>query len=201
MKRIITFGERIRELREERAWTQEDLTAAAGIESVRTVQRVEKNQTRSPETLRAIAGAFNVDVNALRIERAIPESRLIGTWLVTTNREYLKAEEAHHWQMSYRSVLAPLEDEDSQVVDRLLNDIFTDRECIDRFDSYLYDCYIQSIQEPLRALFEMGLAIFILGERRDLMLPTLGEMKPLKDHIPDWLVQHFMLFRSTDAFD
>jgi len=200
MKRIITFGERIRELREERAWTQEDLTAAAGIESVRTVQRVEKNQTRSPETLRAIAGAFNVDVNALRIERAIPESRLIGTWLVTTNREYLKAEEAHHWQMSYRSVLAPLEDEDSQVVDRLLNDIFTDRECIDRFDSYLYDCYIQSIQEPLRALFEMGLAIFILGERRDLMLPTLGEMKPLKDHIPDWLVQHFMVVPKHGCF-
>jgi transcriptional regulator with XRE-family HTH domain len=72
MKKVVSYGERIRELREKKAWTQEDLTEFAGLESVRTVQRVEKNQTRSPETLRAIAGAFNVDVNAMRIERAVP---------------------------------------------------------------------------------------------------------------------------------
>jgi transcriptional regulator with XRE-family HTH domain len=200
MRRVITYGERVRELREEKAWTQEHLTDIAGLQSVRTVQRVEKNETQSAETLRAIAAAFDVDVNTLRRERAIPESRLIGTWLVTHNREFLQVEEAHHWQMSYRNVLAPLDDQESQVVDHLLNDIFADRECIDRFDSDLYQSYVQSIQEPLRALFEMGLAIFIVGERRDLMLPTLGEMKPLKDHIPDWLVQHFMVVPKYGCF-
>lgn len=200
MKRIVTYGERIRALREEKAWTQEHLTAAAGIESVRTVQRVEKNETRSPETLRAIAAAFDVDVDNLRTERAIPESRLIGTWLVTTNRELLQAEEAHHWQMSYRGVVAPLTEEGHQQTEQLLNEIIADRESIDRFDTDLYDSYIQSIQEPLRGLFEMGLAIFILGERRDFVLSTVGEMKPLKDHIPDWLVQHFMVVPKHVCF-
>lgn len=200
MKRIVTYGERVREFREQKAWTQEDLTAAAGIESVRTVQRVEKNETRSPETLRAIAAAFDVGVDNLRTEKAIPESRLIGTWLITNNQEYLKADEAYHWQMSYRSVVAPLTEDGQQQVDQLLKDIFADRECIDRFDTDLYDSYIQSIQEPLGALFEMGLAIFILGEHRDLMLPTLGEMKPLQDHIPNWLVQHFMVVPKHGCF-
>jgi hypothetical protein len=46
----------------------------------------------------------------------------------------------------------------------------------------------------------MGLATFILGERRDLMLPTLGEMKVLKDHIPDWLAQHFMVVPKHGCF-
>jgi len=49
-------------------------------------------------------------------------------------------------------------------------------------------------------LFEIGLAIFILGERRDLMLLTVGDMKPLKDHIPDWLVQHFMVVPKHGCF-
>jgi len=200
MKRIVTYGERIRELREEKAWTQEDLTTAAGIESVRTVQRVEKNQTRNPETLRAIASAFDVGVDALRLERAIPESRLIGTWLVTTNREFLKMEESHNWCMSYRSVVAPLTEEVHQQVDQLLNEIFADRECIDRFDSELYDSYIQQIQEPLKAIFDLGLAILVVGEHRDIVLHTVGQLKPIKDHDPDWLVQHFMVVPKHGCF-
>ena len=147
MRRVITYGGE-----SSRTEGREGVDAGAfdrycRAQSVRTVQRVEKNETQSAETLRAIAAAFDVDVNTLRRERAIPESRLIGTWLVTHNREFLQVEEAHHWQMSYRNVLAPLDDQESQVVDHLLNDIFADRECIDRFDSDLYQSYVQSIQE------------------------------------------------------
>jgi transcriptional regulator with XRE-family HTH domain len=200
MKRLTTYGEKVRQFREEKAWTQEELTEIAGLQSVRTVQRVEKNQTQSPETLRAIASAFDKDVDALRTTLALPESRLIGTWLVTNNREFLNAEESHHWQMSYRSVLAPLDEEEREQVDQLVKEIFADRECIDRFDSDLYESYIQQVQEPLRALFEMELSIFIIGERRDLMLPTIGDLKPLKDHIPDWLVQHFMVVPKHGCF-
>jgi len=122
MRRVTTYGEKVRQFREEKSWTQEELTERAGLQSVRTVQRVEKNETQSPETLRAIAAAFNVDVDALRTERAVPESRLIGTWLVSNNREFPEVEEAHQWQMSYRSVLAPLEDEGREKVDHLLDD-------------------------------------------------------------------------------
>lgn len=54
----------IRSLRLERAWSQEDLAAAAGL-SARTVQRLEQGQKPSLETLKALAAAFNVPVARL----------------------------------------------------------------------------------------------------------------------------------------
>lgn len=50
-----SMGNRIRRLRERKAWTQEHMAAAADV-SVRTVQRAEEG-TLSAETLSAIAGA------------------------------------------------------------------------------------------------------------------------------------------------
>lgn len=57
---------RIRALREKKAWTQEQLAAAARI-AVRTVQRAEAG-VMSAETRSAIAGALDVDVEALAPE-------------------------------------------------------------------------------------------------------------------------------------
>jgi uncharacterized glyoxalase superfamily protein PhnB/DNA-binding XRE family transcriptional regulator len=54
---------KIRELREKKAWTQEQLAAAAGI-STRTVQRAEEG-VMAAETKSAIAGALDVPVEAL----------------------------------------------------------------------------------------------------------------------------------------
>jgi transcriptional regulator with XRE-family HTH domain len=83
VKTEFRYGKKVRQQREERAWTQEQLAATADID-VRTVQRVEKDQTKkNPETIQAIAGALNVDVESLRTTRLIPETRLTGTWLVT----------------------------------------------------------------------------------------------------------------------
>jgi len=56
-------GNRIRRLREKKAWTQEHLAAAANL-SVRTVQRAEEG-TLSAETLSALAGTLNVEVNEI----------------------------------------------------------------------------------------------------------------------------------------
>jgi uncharacterized glyoxalase superfamily protein PhnB/DNA-binding XRE family transcriptional regulator len=57
---------RIRELREKKAWTQEQLAAAARI-STRTVQRAEDG-VMAAETRSAIAGALDVPVEALAAE-------------------------------------------------------------------------------------------------------------------------------------
>lgn len=57
---------RIRELREKKAWTQEQLAAAARI-SPRTVQRAEEG-VMAAETRSAIAGALDVPVEALAAE-------------------------------------------------------------------------------------------------------------------------------------
>lgn len=62
-----TDAAKIRRWREERHWSQEHLADLAGI-GLRTVQRVEKGEQASGETLKALAAAFNVDVMALTVD-------------------------------------------------------------------------------------------------------------------------------------
>jgi transcriptional regulator with XRE-family HTH domain len=61
------LAENIRTLRETRSWTQEQLAEAAQL-NPRTVQRAEAAQGASAETLLAIAGALDVDVELLRFD-------------------------------------------------------------------------------------------------------------------------------------
>ncbi len=55
----------IRELRLERAWSQEQLAEVAGV-SIRTVQRAENGTVPGLETLKALAAVFEMDVESLR---------------------------------------------------------------------------------------------------------------------------------------
>jgi transcriptional regulator with XRE-family HTH domain len=59
-----TTGERLRALRDLKAWTQEELASAAGV-GLRTVQRIESGDAPNSETLKALAAAFDVEVTAL----------------------------------------------------------------------------------------------------------------------------------------
>ena len=63
---------RVKAERTRRAWSQEHLAAAAGL-SLRTVQRVENAGSAAPETLRALAAVFEVDLAVLRTPAAPPE--------------------------------------------------------------------------------------------------------------------------------
>ena len=54
----------VRKLRLQRGWTQEDLARFAGL-SVRSVQRVERGQQSSLETMKALAAVFETDVATL----------------------------------------------------------------------------------------------------------------------------------------
>src|SRR6516162_2384704 len=65
-------GERIRTLRERKAWTQQHLADAASI-SPRTVQRAEEG-VMSAETRAAIAGALDVPVESLAVVTKPPAS-------------------------------------------------------------------------------------------------------------------------------
>lgn len=56
-------------LRQEKFWTQEDLAAASGV-SVRTIQRMERGKSGSIESWKALAAAFDVDINHLRDKAA-----------------------------------------------------------------------------------------------------------------------------------
>jgi DNA-binding XRE family transcriptional regulator len=57
-------GDKVRALRERKAWSQEHLATASGL-SVRTVQRVESEGSGLPETRLALAGALGVSAAEL----------------------------------------------------------------------------------------------------------------------------------------
>jgi transcriptional regulator with XRE-family HTH domain len=58
------LADKIRQLREERSWSQAQLGGIANV-SLRTIQRVEKDGHCSHETLLSIAAAFDIDVRQL----------------------------------------------------------------------------------------------------------------------------------------
>jgi transcriptional regulator with XRE-family HTH domain len=58
------IANKIKALRQERAWSQAQLAEIASL-SIRTVQRVELNGRCSPETLLALASAFEINVSEL----------------------------------------------------------------------------------------------------------------------------------------
>jgi transcriptional regulator with XRE-family HTH domain len=74
------IGDRIRELREQRAWTQVHLADASGV-SLRTIQRLERMHSCSSETLLSLAAALDVDVQCLTDARyfAAPPAALRAT--------------------------------------------------------------------------------------------------------------------------
>ena len=69
-----TAGRKIRQLRMEKAWTQEELAAEAGI-SPRTVQRAEDGQM-SADTLKSVAGAFGLPVEMISVADAPSQPRI-----------------------------------------------------------------------------------------------------------------------------
>jgi transcriptional regulator with XRE-family HTH domain len=199
MKKEFKYGKRIKEMREACEWTQEQLAVAANIDT-RTVQRVEKDLTKNPETLQAIAGAFNVDLESLRSTWLIPESRLVRTHFVDSHERFIGVEEKHRWHTYTRTILTPLSKGGLKQVDDLLDQIFADRDLIEPDERELWKGYIEQIEEPLASLFALKLAIFILDERRDLILPKSGFLKPEKPYIDDWRVQYFVVVPRHGCF-
>ena len=61
LEAVVFIGERLKRFRIERAMTQDELAAAAGV-GKNTVNRIEKNHTEPrPPTLRKLAQALEVD--------------------------------------------------------------------------------------------------------------------------------------------
>ncbi len=58
------LGKKVKQLREQRSWTQSLLAQSSGL-SLRTIQRLEKEGNGSAETLLSVASAFDVDVTLL----------------------------------------------------------------------------------------------------------------------------------------
>ena len=68
---------KIKRWREERHWSQEHLAGLAGI-GLRTIQRIENGDPASPESLKALAAAYNVDVMALAVDQEAEAAALLA---------------------------------------------------------------------------------------------------------------------------
>jgi transcriptional regulator with XRE-family HTH domain len=77
---------RVKRLRTERAWTQEQLAKICGV-SVRTIQRLETGEKMSFETLKAIATAFDLDVRDLYSTRPSIELLSSALWTLSIRRQ------------------------------------------------------------------------------------------------------------------
>lgn len=60
----------IRKLRLEKGWSQEQLAEMAGV-STRTLQRIERGANASPETLKCLAAALDIQFSQLREEQSM----------------------------------------------------------------------------------------------------------------------------------
>ncbi|EMM6517398.1 hypothetical protein AZ021_004519 [Enterobacter ludwigii] len=72
---MTTVGEKVKTYRLQKAWSQEQLAEVTSL-SVRTVQRTEKGQKPSLETLSALASAFGVNVSELSEETYVASNAL-----------------------------------------------------------------------------------------------------------------------------
>lgn len=58
------------QLRKQNFWTQEELSEASGV-SVRTIQRIERGQSASLETWRALASAFGRELDEFLVDQPV----------------------------------------------------------------------------------------------------------------------------------
>ena len=70
-------AELILKMRRDKAWSQDELAIAAGL-NLRTIQRIETEATASLQSLKALASAFGVSVRAFEHEESTMLSKLVG---------------------------------------------------------------------------------------------------------------------------
>ncbi len=68
----------VRKIRLEKGWSQDQLAELCNL-SVRTIQRIERGQKPSLETLKALAAVFEIDVSDLTMEADMAKKATIST--------------------------------------------------------------------------------------------------------------------------
>jgi transcriptional regulator with XRE-family HTH domain len=200
MKIEIRYGKKIRQFREARKWTQEQLAEATGIVTPRTIQRAENDETRGSETIQAIAGALDVELDALKTVRYVPESVLVGTELITTYRQFADHDQTNTTQAHCYVIVSPLSDAGRNHVEGLVDQLFADRDLIEPYERSLWRAYIEGTETPLNELFEMKMAIFTMDVQRDLILRDIGDLKPKQRFVDDWRVRYFLFVPRHGCF-
>jgi transcriptional regulator with XRE-family HTH domain len=118
---------KVRDHREQRAWTQEYLATVSGID-VRTIQRAERGGNLSADSLQALAAAFDLTVDALRkppkpladAKERFKVIRLIRLEQATDLRDFLPVGGC---QLNYEGTVDDAQQDAVAEVDRDLTDV------------------------------------------------------------------------------
>lgn len=159
-----TIGANIRRIREHKPWTQEQLAGAACVD-VRTVQRAEKGQPISAESLQAVTGALDVSIELLRVDqeelhKQVQELqkkyKLLN--LVRVNRAFDLRDAMHAgaMQLDYVQLLTDKQQLAVAQFEQAIKDwkmIWDDLEPVQRHDAFL------DIQRNIDELRESGLVL------------------------------------------
>ncbi len=185
----------VRKEREKRNWTQEHLAQVADV-STRTIQRLEIGGTHSPETLRAVATAFDIDCQDLLEEAMKVHQRkgdspdpyvIVHLVRCRTGKALLDRAHGHALHSDYPAEMALGQAEEVG----LLFDLFRDFGDI-RHDLTISDC-MQLEREAtakINLLDEMGLAVFCGAYRGKLAIAE----KPV-----DWSIALVTVTENKDA--
>lgn len=156
------IGGNIRLQRESQGWTQEHLADVSGID-VRTVQRAERGQRLSADTLQALAAAFDITVAELRktprrAAEATDRFKLVRLRRVGRALELRDCFPADACHFGYDTVIDdPQEDAIAEFQRDLadVNDVWSGLDAVQKLD------LVRSLQRHVDALADFGLVVAV----------------------------------------
>jgi transcriptional regulator with XRE-family HTH domain len=156
------IAQNVRRLREERQWTQAELSVAAGVDE-RTIQRAEAGQPLRVESLKSIAAAFNTTIERLStsksealVEEIRKEYRLIQLRPVTTAADLNRFWPTDAYQFHREGSLSTEQADEVAALEQEIKDcgdLWRGLEPLERRDLE------RGLDVQLAALFELGVSV------------------------------------------
>jgi transcriptional regulator with XRE-family HTH domain len=192
MKTVIYYGPRVKQRREDKGWTQEHLEEVSGV-TVRTIQRIESDRTKSPDTLAAIAAAFDVAVGDLGQRFRVAESKPPKALMIESPADFgIAIQRAHHEYVIRRLTKT------TERTEELIASITEDLRYISPDEPELFDSFLKSLNDPLTELESLGLGLFSIQENFDRFLKSSPDQKPVP--FEGWTRGHFIIIPRFGCF-
>lgn len=83
----------VKKLRLQQSWSQEQLSQFSGL-SVRTIQRIERGQQASLESIKSLAAVFQIDINELQPEQVMDKQEYTNTQTLSPNQVSIEEKKA-----------------------------------------------------------------------------------------------------------
>jgi transcriptional regulator with XRE-family HTH domain len=186
MKSIKTNGARLRELREAKHWTQEQVAEISGV-ATRTIQRAERGESLDANSLSVLAKTFDVELADLVAEETPKTHELLFLPRVTTTSQLQHMVTCHARLEMHDD---PKDDTEREAIGALLdaledtNMIWEDLSPSQRLETGAY------LLDAVRALDGTGLRLFAVVAEKDVDFPS---GKPVR-----WSVAHIIITRRDN---